>query len=239
MMTKDSSFFTWKWKMVSVLRRRHFIKISHKNYKSKMVGNSPVCFNLWRWEMNRRREKHVRTEKHQKVLWRRDCTENIDLTIFDGEIIFDGKDVTNVPMEKRGFNIIFQDYALFPNLNVMQNITYSLKNTPNISTQEEVIELLGLKPHLNKKIDQLSGAQKQMEIYGKQAFPPVLFPREEMCRHWRMPFLRYFLSWDRKKQKPFGRNTKGCLTRWWWRMREKYWSQKGCGIFIRHRQKTL
>ena len=67
-------------------------------------------------------------------------------------------------MEKRGFNIVFQDYALFPNLNVMQNITYGLKNTPNISTQEEVnelIELLGLKPHLNKKIDQLSGGQKQ------------------------------------------------------------------------------
>ena len=81
-----------------------------------------------------------------------------------GKIIFDGKDITNVPMEKRGSNIVFQDYALFPNLNVMQNITYGLKNTPNISTQEEVnelIELLGLKPHLNKKIDQLSGGQKQ------------------------------------------------------------------------------
>lgn len=81
-----------------------------------------------------------------------------------GKIIFDGQDITNVPMEKRGFSIVFQDYALFPNLNVMQNITYGLKNTPNISTQEEVnelIELLGLKPHLNKKIDQLSGGQKQ------------------------------------------------------------------------------
>ena len=82
-----------------------------------------------------------------------------------GKIIFDGQDITNVPMEKRGFNIVFQDYALFPNLNVMQNITYGLKNTPNISTQEEVnelIELLGLKPHLDKKIDQLSGGQKQI-----------------------------------------------------------------------------
>lgn len=81
-----------------------------------------------------------------------------------GKIIFDGQDITNVPMEKRGFNIVFQDYALFPNLNVMQNITYGLKNTPNISTQEEVnelIELLGLKPHLDKKIEQLSGGQKQ------------------------------------------------------------------------------
>lgn len=81
-----------------------------------------------------------------------------------GKILFDGQDITHVPMEKRGFNIVFQDYALFPNLNVMQNITYGLKNSPNISTQEEVnelIELLGLKPHLDKKIDQLSGGQKQ------------------------------------------------------------------------------
>lgn len=73
-----------------------------------------------------------------------------------GKIIFDGKNITKVPMEKCGFNIVFQDYALFSNLNRMQNITYGLKNTPNISSQEEVnelIELLGLKPHLNKKID--------------------------------------------------------------------------------------
>ena len=33
-------------------------------------------------------------------------------------------------MEERGFNIVFQDYALFPNLNAYQNITYGLKNKP-------------------------------------------------------------------------------------------------------------
>ena len=55
-----------------------------------------------------------------------------------GEILFNGKDITNVPMEERGFNIVFQDYALFPNLNVYKNITYGLKNKPDISTQEEV-----------------------------------------------------------------------------------------------------
>ena len=94
-----------------------------------------------------------------------------------GKIIFDGQDITNVPMEKRGFNIVFQDYALFPNLNVMQNITYGLKNTPNISTQEEVnelIELLGLKPHLNKKIDQLSDGQKQRVALAR---PMVMKPK--------------------------------------------------------------
>lgn len=92
---------------------------------------------------------------------------NLILGLIDadqGEIIFDGKDITNVPMEKRGFNIVFQDYALFPNLNVYKNITYGLKNKPDISSQAEVedfIELLGLKPHLEKKIEQLSGGQKQ------------------------------------------------------------------------------
>lgn len=81
-----------------------------------------------------------------------------------GKIIFDGKDITDVPMEKRGFNIVFQDYALFPNLNVYKNITYGLRNKPDISTKEEVdelIRLLELEPHLEKKIDQLSGGQKQ------------------------------------------------------------------------------
>lgn len=81
-----------------------------------------------------------------------------------GEINFNGEDITKVPMEKRGFNIVFQDYVLFPNLNAYQNITYGLKNKPGISTQEEIddfINLLGLKEHLNKKIEQLSGGQKQ------------------------------------------------------------------------------
>lgn len=67
-------------------------------------------------------------------------------------------------MENRGFNIVFQDYALFPNLNAYENIVYGLKNKPNISTPQEVnelIDLLGLSEHLNKRIDQLSGGQKQ------------------------------------------------------------------------------
>lgn len=82
----------------------------------------------------------------------------------DGAIIFNGEDITKVPMEKRGFNIVFQDYALFPNLNVYQNITYGLRNRPEISSREEVeelIHLLGLEEHLQKRIGQLSGGQKQ------------------------------------------------------------------------------
>ena len=92
---------------------------------------------------------------------------NLILGIVDadsGRICYDGQDLTHTPMEKRGFNIVFQDYALFPNLNVLQNITYGLRNKPGISTKEEVeelIDLLGLREHLSKRIDQLSGGQKQ------------------------------------------------------------------------------
>ena len=89
----------------------------------------------------------------------------LGLTDIDsGKLFYNNEDLTNVPMEDRGFNIVFQDYALFPHLNAYKNIVYGLKNKPGISTEEEVqdlIELLGLKEHLDKRIDQLSGGQKQ------------------------------------------------------------------------------
>ena len=89
----------------------------------------------------------------------------LGITEADGGVIqYNGEDLTRAPMEKRGFNIVFQDYALFPNLNVYKNITYGLKNKPGVSSQEEVeelIDLLGLREHLDKRISQLSGGQKQ------------------------------------------------------------------------------
>ena len=69
---------------------------------------------------------------------------NMILGIVDadqGAIRYNGEDLTRTPMEKRGFNIVFQDYALFP--------------------VDELIDLLGLREHLAKRIDQLSGGQKQ------------------------------------------------------------------------------
>ncbi len=81
-----------------------------------------------------------------------------------GKIVYDGDDLTKTPMEERGFNIVFQDYALFPHLSAYKNITYGLRNKPDISSKEEVeelIDLLGLRDHLDKRIDQLSGGQKQ------------------------------------------------------------------------------
>ena len=81
-----------------------------------------------------------------------------------GTIVHNGADITTVPMEDRGFNIVFQDYALFPNLNAYDNIVYGLRNKPGLSTPEEIMDLiqrLGLQDHLKKKIEHLSGGQKQ------------------------------------------------------------------------------
>lgn len=89
----------------------------------------------------------------------------LGLTAMDsGTLIFEGMDISKVSMKDRGFNIVFQDYALFPNLNAYQNIVYGLKNKPGVVNKQELDELidfLELGPHLVKRIDQLSGGQKQ------------------------------------------------------------------------------
>lgn len=85
-------------------------------------------------------------------------------TMDSGSIVFNDIDISNVSMKDRGFNIVFQDYALFPNLNAYKNIIYGLKNKPNLVSNadlEELIDFLELKPHLYKKIHELSGGQKQ------------------------------------------------------------------------------
>lgn len=82
----------------------------------------------------------------------------------EGRILCDGQDITKVPMRQRGFNIVFQDYALFPNLSAYKNIIYGLRNRPEASSKTEVedlIDLLDLRPHLEKRISELSGGQKQ------------------------------------------------------------------------------
>lgn len=81
-----------------------------------------------------------------------------------GKIVCEGRDITQVSMRKRAFNIVFQDYALFPNLSVEKNIVYGLRNQKALSTAKEVadlIDLLDLNRHLKKSIHQLSGGQKQ------------------------------------------------------------------------------
>jgi len=87
-----------------------------------------------------------------------------------GLIIQNGVDVSRQPPSKRDFGIVFQSYALFPNLNVEKNVSYGLENVPRAhrlhrkAQKERVQELLstvGLTDHARKYPAQLSGGQQQ------------------------------------------------------------------------------
>ena len=83
-----------------------------------------------------------------------------------GRIILDGRDITAVPPEKRGISIVFQDYALFPNMNVAKNIGYGpetqhwTKDKIEARTQE-LLEAVALPGYEKRKPDTLSGGEKQ------------------------------------------------------------------------------
>lgn len=82
----------------------------------------------------------------------------------EGKLLYDGKDISNDDMQKRGFNIVFQDFALFPHLTAYENIVYGLRNKKEEMPENEMqeyIDFLGLAPHLEKKVTELSGGQKQ------------------------------------------------------------------------------
>lgn len=83
-----------------------------------------------------------------------------------GEVIFDGKVINGVPPHKRQLNTIFQRYALFPHLNVYENIAFGLrlKKTPEKEIKEavtEMLELINLKGFERRNIASLSGGQQQ------------------------------------------------------------------------------
>jgi spermidine/putrescine transport system ATP-binding protein len=83
-----------------------------------------------------------------------------------GSISLNGKDILGIPPNKREVNTIFQNYALFPNMTVYENIAFSLR-LKKISEKEiktkvmEMVNLTRLNGHENKKTNQLSGGQKQ------------------------------------------------------------------------------
>ncbi len=83
-----------------------------------------------------------------------------------GKVLFDGEIINGVPAYKRQVNTIFQRYALFPHLNVFENIAFGLrvKKLPEAEIQkqvEEMLELVNLKGLEKRKIDKLSGGQQQ------------------------------------------------------------------------------
>lgn len=83
-----------------------------------------------------------------------------------GQVLLDGKDITKALPSERKMGIVFQNYALFENMSVLQNVEYALKqNKEKKNTARKVatklLERVGLSDHLNKKPHHLSGGQQQ------------------------------------------------------------------------------
>ena len=83
-----------------------------------------------------------------------------------GKIFFDGQDVTALPPEKRNIGLVFQNYALYPHMTVLENICFPLeiKKVPKkqrIERAKELAELVRISEYLDRKPAQLSGGQQQ------------------------------------------------------------------------------
>lgn len=83
-----------------------------------------------------------------------------------GSIFLDDEDITRVPIHQRPINVVFQNYALFPHLNVFDNVAYSLKlkKLPKNVIEQKVVKILesfDLQSHIYKPTSQLSGGQQQ------------------------------------------------------------------------------
>ncbi|EJE7234462.1 TPA: ABC transporter ATP-binding protein [Clostridium botulinum] len=83
-----------------------------------------------------------------------------------GNILIENEDISKLSPENRPISTVFQSYALFPHMNVIENIIYGLKfkgysKKEALKKGEEYLEIIGLSEFKNKKISQLSGGQQQ------------------------------------------------------------------------------
>ncbi|MEE8886059.1 MAG: ABC transporter ATP-binding protein [Eubacteriales bacterium] len=87
-------------------------------------------------------------------------------SVTGGRIFLDGKDITNMEPQKRGIGMVFQQYSLFPNMTVEQNVIFGLKmkKTPDDVAKkktEDIIKIVGLTEQKKQYPSQLSGGQQQ------------------------------------------------------------------------------
>ncbi|MBO7150496.1 MAG: ABC transporter ATP-binding protein [Clostridia bacterium] len=131
---------------------------------SKSYGDEPVLHNL---------NLYIRDKEFITLLGPSGCGKTTTLRLIggfempdEGEILFEGKPMTNLPPHKRPVNTVFQRYALFPHLNVRDNIAFALKlrKVPQEIIEEEVrdmLQLVSLKGFGDKNVTNLSGGQMQ------------------------------------------------------------------------------
>ena len=124
-------------------------------------------------DFKRHQSLTLRTKEFVTFLGPSGCGKTTTLRIIggflkpdSGIVRFDGKEINNIPPYKRNVNTVFQRYALFPHLNVYDNIAFGLK-IKKFSDKEiqkrvgAMLELVNLKGFEKRSIDRLSGGQQQ------------------------------------------------------------------------------
>jgi len=96
-----------------------------------------------------------------------------------GEILWDGASLAETPTHRRGFGLMFQDFALFPHRNVFDNVAFSLQmaHLPNAEIRQrvkEVLELVGLSGFDKRDVNTLSGGEGQRVALARSLAP---YPR--------------------------------------------------------------
>ena len=131
---------------------------------SKTYGDNTVLKNL---------SLNIRKNEFLTLLGPSGCGKTTTLKILagfesgdSGKVLFNGEDISNLPPYKRQLNTVFQKYALFPHMNVYENIAFGLK-IKKVSKNEidkkvsEMLKLVALEGFEKRAIDSLSGGQQQ------------------------------------------------------------------------------
>jgi ABC-type Fe3+/spermidine/putrescine transport system ATPase subunit len=93
-----------------------------------------------------------------------------------GQVLWKGKDLASVPPHQRGFGLMFQEYALFPHKNVLENVAFGLR-MQGLSPQEvntrgrEVLALVGLAGFAERDVNRLSGGERQRVALARSLAP--------------------------------------------------------------------
>lgn len=139
------------------------LHIELKNIK-KYFGNTQILSNL---------SFKIKKESFTVLLGPSGCGKSTILRIIagleepsSGQVLINGENVTKKAPSKRGLSMVFQSYALFPHLNIKENILFGLKVRKVAKDEQEkrlnkVIKLVALEDLLHRKPSELSGGQKQ------------------------------------------------------------------------------
>ena len=132
-----------------------------------------LCVDLQKTRILKNINLEIRTGEFVSLLGASGCGKTTLLrliagfqTASEGVITIAGKDITQTPPHKRPVNTVFQKYALFPHLNVFNNIAFGLKlkKLPGATIEKKVkqaLRMVGMTDYEDRDVDSLSGGQQQ------------------------------------------------------------------------------